>query len=57
MKKVCLEREPITNQDWDQSPSGVQLTEEEREIVLHAERPVVTTESVPIERVRLTPQP
>jgi len=55
-EKVRLEREPITNQDRDQA-SGVELTEEEREIVLHAERPVVTTESVPIERVRLTPQP
>ena len=55
-EKVRLEREPITKQDQDQA-SDVELTEEEREIVLHAERPVVTTESVPIERVRLTPQP
>jgi hypothetical protein len=52
-EEVRLEREPITDQDRDRTSSGVELTEEQREIVLHAERPVVTTESVPVERVWL----
>jgi uncharacterized protein (TIGR02271 family) len=52
-EKARLERQPLTDQDRHQMSPGVELTEEEREIVLHAERPVVTTESVPVERVRL----
>ncbi len=51
-----LEREPIDDQDRDRASSGVELTEEEIDIVLHAERPVVSTESVPVERVRLDTQ-
>ena len=34
--------------------SGPDLSEEEHEIVLTEERPVVTTQAVPVERVRLT---
>ena len=48
-----LESEPIDDQDRDRASSGVELAEDEIEIVLHAERPVVSTESVPVERVRL----
>lgn len=48
-----LEREAITDQDRDRASSVVELAEDEVEIVLHAERPVVSTESVPVERVRL----
>jgi len=50
-EEVRIKREPITDQD--QLSSGVELTDDELEIVLHAERPVVTTESVPVEKVRL----
>jgi len=32
---------------------GPAISEEEHEVVLHAEQPVVTTEAVPVERVRL----
>jgi stress response protein YsnF len=56
-EEARLEREPITDQGRNQELPGVQITEEEREIVLHAERPVVTTESVPVERVRLDRTP
>ena len=52
-EEVRIKREPIPDQDRDQASLGVELTDEELEIVLHAERPVVTTESVPVERVRL----
>ena len=33
--------------------TGADISEEEHEVVLHAERPVVDTEAVPVERVRL----
>jgi len=33
---------------------GPALSEEEHEVVLNEERPVVTTEAVPVERVRLS---
>ncbi len=33
--------------------TGGEITEEEHEVILHAERPVVATEAVPVERVRL----
>jgi stress response protein YsnF len=32
---------------------GPEISEEEHEVTLHAERPVVETEAVPVERVRL----
>jgi len=32
---------------------GADITEAEHEVVLHEERPVVTTEAVPVERVRV----
>ena len=51
--EVRVEREPITDANRDQAMDGGQITEEEHEVVLHAERPVVTTEAVPVERVRL----
>jgi len=51
-EEARLEREPIDDQDIDRASSGVELSEEEIEIVLHAERPVVSIESVPVERVR-----
>ena len=32
---------------------GPEITEAEHEVILHEERPVVATEAVPVERVRL----
>ncbi|WP_229070291.1 DUF2382 domain-containing protein [Actinoplanes sp. DH11] len=52
-EEVRLEREPITDTNRDSAYAGPALTESEHEVTLHAERPVVDTEAVPVERVRL----
>ena len=52
-EEVRLEREPITEANRDAALSGQDITEEEHEVTLHAERPVVQKETVPVERVRL----
>ena len=52
-EEVRVEREPITDANRGGALSGTEITEDEHEIVLHEERPVVTTETVPVERVRL----
>jgi len=52
-EEVRLEREPITEANRDAAYSGGDITEEEHEVTLHAERPVVTTEAEAVERVRL----
>lgn len=52
-EEVRIEREPITDANRDAALSGGDLTEEEHEVTLHAERPVVEKETVPVERVRL----
>lgn len=52
-EEVRIEREPITDANRDKAMSGGDLTEEEHEVTLHAERPVVEKETVPVERVRL----
>lgn len=48
-----LEREPITEANVDAATSGAAISSEEHEVVLHEERPVVETEVVAKERVRL----
>ncbi|MEO8220933.1 MAG: PRC and DUF2382 domain-containing protein [Specibacter sp.] len=52
-EEVRIEREPITESNRDAALSGAELTEEEVEVTLHAERPVVEKETVPVERIRL----
>jgi uncharacterized protein (TIGR02271 family) len=52
-EEVRLEREPITDANRDEALSGGDITEEEHEVVLTEERPVVQKETVPVERVRL----
>ena len=53
-EEVRVEREPITEANRGEALSGADITEEEHEVVLHAERAVVVqTEAVPVERVRL----
>ncbi|MFD1210663.1 DUF2382 domain-containing protein [Arthrobacter sp. GCM10027362] len=52
-EEVRVEREPITDANRDAALSGPDLSEEEHEVVLHEERPVVEKETVPVERVRL----
>ena len=52
-EEVRLEREPITDANVGAATSGPEISEEEHEVVLHEERPVVEKETVPVERVRL----
>ncbi len=53
-EEVRVEREPITEGNYDTAMAGPALSEEEHEVVLTEERPVVATEAVPVERVRLS---
>jgi uncharacterized protein (TIGR02271 family) len=53
-EEVRVEREPITDANRDAALSGQPIGEEEHEVTLRAERPVVAKEAVPVERVRLT---
>ena len=52
-EEVRIEREPITDANRGSALSGPDISEEEHEVVLHEERPVVEKEAVPVERVRL----
>ena len=52
-EEVRLEREPITDANRGAAMSGSDISEEEHEVTLHAERPVVNKDTVPVERVRL----
>jgi len=52
-EEVRLERVPIGEED-DSAAEGYEIGEAEYEIVLHEERPVVTTEVHAVERVRLS---
>jgi uncharacterized protein (TIGR02271 family) len=55
-EEVRVEREPITDANIGNAMDGPAISEEEHEVVLHAERPVVDKEAVPVERVRLDTQ-
>lgn len=54
-EEVRVEREPISDKDraGAMSGRGTKLEESDQEITLHAERPVVNTETVAVERVRV----
>jgi uncharacterized protein (TIGR02271 family) len=52
-EEVRLEREPITDANLDQALDGPEISEEEHEVILHEEQPVVEKRAVPKERVRL----
>jgi uncharacterized protein (TIGR02271 family) len=52
-EEVRVEREPITEANVDDATSGPDISEEEHEVVLHEEQPVVEKRVVPQERVRL----
>ncbi|MDN0198774.1 PRC and DUF2382 domain-containing protein [Streptomyces sp. S.PNR 29] len=53
-EEVRVEREPITEANRDAAMAGPDISEAEHEVVLHEERPVTETETVPVERVRLS---
>ncbi|HSD80599.1 MAG TPA: PRC and DUF2382 domain-containing protein [Solirubrobacteraceae bacterium] len=52
-EEVRVEREPITDANVGQAMDGPEISEEEHEVTLHAEEPVVEKRAVPKERVRL----
>ncbi len=52
-EEVRVEREPITDANAGAALDGPAISEEEHEVVLHAEEPVVEKRAVPQERVRL----
>ncbi|MQY06589.1 PRC and DUF2382 domain-containing protein [Actinomadura macrotermitis] len=51
-EELVIEHEPIT----EGRPGEMHIGEEEREIILHEERPVVSKEQVPVERVHVGTQ-
>jgi uncharacterized protein (TIGR02271 family) len=52
-EEVRVEREPITDANREQALAGPEISEDQHEVVLHAEEPVVEKRTVPKERVRL----
>ena len=52
-EEVRVEREPITDGNVDDALDGPAISDEEHEVILTEERPVVEKETVPVERVRL----
>jgi uncharacterized protein (TIGR02271 family) len=52
-EKAQVEREPITDANLDAATSGPDISEEEHEVILREEEPVVEKRVVPRERVRL----
>jgi uncharacterized protein (TIGR02271 family) len=52
-EELRIEREPITEANVGAANDGPAISEEEHEIVLHEEEPVVEKRTVPKERVRL----
>jgi uncharacterized protein (TIGR02271 family) len=52
-EEVRVEREPVTEGNADAALDGPAISEEEHEVVLHEEEPVVEKQAVPKERVRL----
>ena len=52
-EEVRLEREPVTEANVDDATAGPEISEDEHEVVLHEEEPVVEKRTVPKERVRL----
>jgi uncharacterized protein (TIGR02271 family) len=52
-EEVRVEREPITDANRGDAHDGPAISEEEHEVTLHTEEPVVEKQAVPKERVRL----
>ena len=52
-ERAVVTSEPITEANADRAYDGPALSEEEHEVTLRSERPVVEKETVPVERVRL----
>lgn len=52
-EEVVIEREPITDANREAAMRGPEMREDEYEVTLHAEEPVVHKHTEPVERVRL----
>ena len=52
-EEVRVEREPVDERNVDRATDGPAISEDEHEVTLHEEEPVVEKEAVPKERVRL----
>ena len=52
-EEVRIEREPVDESNVDAATSGPALSDEEHEVTLTAEEPVIEKRTVPKERVRL----
>lgn len=52
-EELRVRRVALTDTEHAQSMAGTKLSEEEHELVLHAERPVIGKDTVPVERVTL----
>jgi uncharacterized protein (TIGR02271 family) len=52
-EKVRLETEPITDANRERAYDGPEIAEGEHEVTVAEERPIVSKETVPVERVRL----
>jgi uncharacterized protein (TIGR02271 family) len=52
-EEVRVEREPITDSNIDDATDGPAISDDEHEVVLHEDEPVVETRAVPKERVRM----
>jgi len=52
-EEITLSREPITDANRGDAYNGPAISEEEHEVTLHAQRPVVGTEAVAVERIKL----
>ncbi len=52
-ERVTIDREPITDGNVGDAKDGPAISEEEHEVVLHEEKPVVAKEAVPVERIRV----
>ncbi|MEU5992728.1 PRC and DUF2382 domain-containing protein [Spirillospora sp. NPDC047418] len=53
-EEVRVEREPITDENRDAAMRGPEISEAEYDVTLHEEEPVVSKETIPVERVRAT---
>lgn len=52
-ERATVDREPVTDANRAKAMDGPDITEGEYDVTLHADRPIVTTEAVPVERVKL----
>jgi uncharacterized protein (TIGR02271 family) len=52
-EEVRIEREPVTDENIGDAMDGAEISDEEHEVVLHEEEPVVEKRVVPKERVRM----